>query len=200
MIPTSHMVSLCLSLSLSLVIFIVTLGAQEERGNSVFVSADGTVWITGRACSEANDGDVPNTKHGGYDLWLLGINPTFNPTTDDTAEPIYNRCFGGSGRDLAYSICVQNNGTVWIIGSIDSNDGDTPDTKHDGPDIWLLGINPKETPDKQITYNHCFGEDGYDEGYSLCVSSNGIVWMTGYIQLTSTSFDMFLFGINPKKD
>ena len=188
-------------------------GAQYDGGSSVCTSLDGTLWVTGKTYSNKGDGDVPLTKHGNdpsySNIWLLGIDPT-----DDTLEPKYNRCFGGTGGDGGNSVCVASDGTVWVTGrtySLAGPDSDVPATKHGADaDLWLLGINPEKegTPD-EIKYNRCFGGTGYDGGNSVCVSPDGTVWVTGEAfsnandgdvpATKQNGIDVWLLGINPEK-
>ena len=130
-----------------------------------------------------------------------------------TTAPIYNRCFGGDLNEMGYSVCVSTDGTVWVTGETKSTDGDVPNTKHgitENSDLWLLGIDTTKSKDKQIIYNRCFGGDLNDIGLSVCVSTDGTVWVTGYTDSTdgdvpntkhgiTKNLDLWLLGIDPTK-
>ena len=189
-------------------------GSAADIGNGVCVSPDGTtVWVVGQINS--NDAtDMPNKKHGGIDIWLLGIDPT-----DDTLPPKYNRCFGGSNTDIGHSICTSPDGNiVWIAGQTLSAAVGNSDTKslYGSNDLWLLGIDPSigdATAVNPIIYNRCFGGNNDDYGYGVCADTNGTVWVTGYTNsapstdndIPNTKYsggnsDLWLLGVNGNDD
>jgi len=101
------------------------------------------------------------------------------------ADITYNKIFGGSGDDYANSrgvfdsrdIKLATDGTIWICGSTQSDDGDLSSAgNHGGIDAWLLHINPKTN---QILYNRCFGGSNFDEFCSMLLMPDNTIWVCG---------------------
>ncbi len=165
-------------------------GNGDDLGNSIAECPDGCIVVTGYARSAANDGDVPATKHGtgdNYDLWVLKI----DPSKPENQQIVYNRCFGGSARDVGNSIAVCPDGDIAVSGYTESNDGDINSTRHSGTgsDLWILKIRPdRSLPlNKQIVYNRCFGANNSTEmGEAIAVCPDGNILTTGYTYLYSS--------------
>ena len=181
-------------------------GEYDESGSSVFVAPDGTVWVTGDTNSPVG-GDIKNRQDTvSSDLWLLGIDGS-----NESADPIYNRCFGGDATDIGNSVCVALDGTVWVAGRTSSPLGGDIKNRQDtvSSDIWLLGIDGSNESADPI-YNRCFGGDAGDLGSSVCVAPDGAVWVAGrtYSPLggdiknrrgTTDDLDLWLLGIEPNE-
>ena len=182
-------------------------GDSYDFASSIAVSSAGVVWVVGFTESEVGSGDIPSSKHARSDVWLLGI----DPKKSETEQIYYNRCFGGyTNSDDAWALLLSDD-VVWIAGGAysASGSGDIP-SKHGNNDIWILGINPKNSEDKQIVYNRCFGGSGHDYGSSIALSPTGIIWVAGYAKSAPGSGDIplskhgvlndvWVLGINPQK-
>lgn len=195
-------------------------GTGYDYGDSIAISPDGkTVWVAGATNSPVGcDIKEKSGNTGGYDLWLLGINAEEN----DGAEPVYNRRFGGSNNDYGHAVCISPDGeTVWVTGETSSlidgfdiknrwSDGGNPVNN----DLWLLGIDARQSDNVEPIYNRCFG--GYDHkddsGSSVYVSPDGgTVWVTGYTKSgtggdvfnrrgQTNDSDLWLLGIDPNDE
>ena len=119
----------------------------------------------------------------------------------------FNKLFGGSQDDyvndnasfghLDYrNIKLAADGTIWVCGSTESNDGDlaVPGNKGD-VDAWLLNIDPATG---QIKYNRTFGGTRFDEFCSLLLMGDGTVWVCG--STTSADGDLTVAGNKDNAD
>ena len=83
-------------------------------------------------------------------------------------------------------------------------------------DIWLFGIDSTKDDAAELVYNRCFGGEGDDRPYSLCMSKTGTMWLVGKTNAYSgngnvplkhdemiedkNSDDAWVFEINPKEN
>ena len=89
----------------------------------------------------------------------------------------WQKSYGGTRDDVAYSSCNTRDGGYMVIGAADSEDGNI--TNHIGPgsDVWLLKLDSIGN----LKRNKCYGGDYSDEGTSIKQSFDG-----GYIFSGST--------------
>lgn len=120
--------------------------------------------------AELNDGDVSG-NHGIYDCWLVELNTT--------GVLIMQKSFGGSGVDIAYSICQTSSMCYTIAGYSESNDGDVTGN-HGNGDSWVIKLNSlsvgMESQQESIAINVSpnpsngnFIFSGLEEGSSIVV-------------------------------
>lgn len=89
-------------------------GSQVDYGHSIRLTTDGGYVIAGMASS--NDGDVTN-KHGLLgDYWIIKI--------DSLGNIEWQKSFGASLNDFAYSIEQTSEGGYIMVGCVESIDGD----------------------------------------------------------------------------
>jgi hypothetical protein len=105
-------------------------GSGDDRGNSVLNANEGGFSLIGY--SESNNGDVIG-NHGQMDYWLVKINME--------GQIEWQRSFGGSELDRAYSLIQTTDGSYIIPGSSYSNDGDVTGNMG-SQDYWIVGIRP----------------------------------------------------------
>ena len=108
-------------------------GVQKEAGLQLFqgitATADGGVVVVGATNSDSSG--APDLRHGLEDLWAVKL--------DASGNIVWNRLFGGSGRDQGTSITTTTDGGLLIAGSSSSNDGDVAGN-HGSTDAWLLKL------------------------------------------------------------
>src|SRR5450432_515485 len=123
--------------------------------NTVIHLADGNFLCMGTA--PGNSGSI--------DLWLVKIS--------SQGTVIWNKTYGGSKQEFAGNVKENHDGTLYLIGTTLSFDGDVTDhhgTKMDDHDIWVLKLNN----DGSIIWSHCLGGATYDDnGYDINESDNG---------------------------
>ena len=107
-------------------------GSSYETANSVLQTPDGGYIFAGGTYS--SDGDV-TSNHGGYDFWVVKLN--------DTGAILWQKTYGGSGSDEAYSIVRSADNSYVVAGYNESTDGQV--TGHHGivtnPNYWIIRIN-----------------------------------------------------------
>jgi len=134
-------------------------GTCGELANSVIQTTDGGYAIAGVTCSK--NGDVTGI-HGLQDYWVLKLN------SDGTIQ--WEKTFGGTQGDQAYSIVQTTDGGYAVVGWTFSNDGDVSGNHSLGdPDIWLVKLSSSGTIQWQKTY----GGSQYDLAYSLIQTTDG---------------------------
>ena len=124
-------------------------GSLWDRAYSVQQTADGGFIVAG--WSKSNDGDVIG-NHGGGDCWIVKLK--------SSGEIAWQKCLGGSGCDIAYSIQQTTDGGFILAGLSHSNDGDVSGN-HGGGDCWVVKIDSFG----DIEWQKCLGGSNYDEAH-----------------------------------
>lgn len=139
-------------------------GSDYDEAYSIKSTNDGGCIIAGK--SKSFDGDVTGI-HGGnqgiYDYWIVKLN--------STGTISWQKCFGGSNTDLAYSIDSTSDGGYIIGGTANSSDGDAVNNNHPY-DFWIIKINNAGI----IQWQKSMGGSDEDEVHSIKSTSDG-----GYI-------------------
>lgn len=126
-------------------------GSGHEQLKTIRATSDGNFVAVGTTTS--NDNDVTG-NHGGQDIWVVKFSSTGNL--------IWNKCYGGSGKDTAGSILQHPDGGYIIVGSTNSGDGQLSGTRR-ATDVWYFKINA--TGDLQ--WGHVMGNLEYDYGEDI---------------------------------
>lgn len=104
-------------------------GSDTEEGDICVQTNDGGFILSGTSMS--NDGDVTG-NHGGFgDYWIV--------KTNNTGVITWQKCFGGSGAELAREIIQTSDGNYLVAGYSDSNDGDVTGN-HGLQDYWVVKL------------------------------------------------------------
>jgi len=103
-------------------------GSGEEEANSVAQTSDSGYIVCGYTTS--TDGDVTG-GHGDSDYWVVKL--------DKNGAVEWQKCFGGSGSDLATSVIQRRNGHYAIAGYSNSTAGDVSGN-HGDYDYWILEL------------------------------------------------------------
>jgi hypothetical protein len=91
-----------------------TLGGTDmDQAYSIAALADGSYMVTGFAVSD--NGDVTG-NHGNWDYWVVKVS--------STGKKLWQKTFGGPGRDWPNAIIATNDGSFVIAGSSNANGGD----------------------------------------------------------------------------
>jgi hypothetical protein len=126
-------------------------GSEQDYGKSVAQTSDGGYIIAGYTYSFA----------GYCDFWLI--------KTGANGNEEWNKIFGGSGVNVAYSVAQTSDGGYVIA-------GDTSGYGSGGYDAWLI----KTDADGNQEWSRTFGTSDNDYGRSVIQTSDGGYAITGY--------------------
>jgi len=124
-------------------------GSLYDYATSVIPTSDGGYIAAGYSGSK--DGDVTGTHWGGSDddVWVVKLDASGNTS--------WQKSYGGSKEDHAYSIRQTSDGGYVIAGSTTSADGDITG-KHgaDNQDYWVIKLDATGS----LTWQKCLGGTG----------------------------------------
>jgi hypothetical protein len=147
-------------------------GTNVDDAFSIQQTTDNGYIVAGK--SGSNDSDVTGNHGpvGSTDYWVVKLTPA--------GAIQWQKCFGGTDNDVAYSIQQTTDGGYIVTGSTISNDGDVVGN-HGSIDCWVV----KLTSTGLIQWQKCLGGTDVDDAFSIQQTTDG-----GYIVAGSTkSFD-----------
>ncbi|PSR53955.1 hypothetical protein AHMF7605_10710 [Adhaeribacter arboris] len=113
-------------------------GSLRETLSSFTETNDGGLLVVGTSLSPVS-GDKTKANYGETDFWVV--------RTDKAGNKLWDKTYGGSGKDNAYSVGRSNGDTFFIAGtSWSAADGDKSQTSHVNDlgiptaDYWILKI------------------------------------------------------------
>ena len=135
-------------------------GTADDVFTSVEIMNDGGFLCLGQTSSTDIDAI---TNHGAEDLFLVRF--------DRYGNILWKKCLGGTSREIPGNIRVNRDGTIFLIGTTFSNDGDVSGNHRPGfDDIWVVKLSAAGN----ILWQRCFGGTGPDRGHDILESySNG---------------------------
>ncbi len=152
-------------------------GSSWDEGISIAKCNDGNFIMAGNTWSE--DGDV-NFNNGWADWWVVKIS--------QDGEILWERSYGGSYSDYAFSVQQTVDSGFVICGYVGSNDGDITGY-HGIKDFWVI----KTDSLGEIEWQKCMGGSDYDQAYSIIQTNDGGYIVCGH----SFSDDGDVIGIEP---
>ncbi len=135
-------------------------GSGWEEAWDIQQTVDGGYIIAGR--SGTANGDV-TVNHGSLDYWVVKLS--------SAGEIEWQKSFGGSSIDLAYSIYQTKDGGYIVAGESSSLDGDVKNG-HGSSDYWILKLDFEG----KIEWQKALGGTGIDRANDIHQTSDG-----GYI-------------------
>lgn len=139
-------------------------GSGNDNALSVQETTDGGYIIAGY--SNSNDGDVTE-NHGDDDYWIVKL--------DDIGAIQWQKSFGGSGRDVAWSIRQTTDGGYIVAGESRSNDGDVVGN-HGYADFWILKLDDIGS----IQWQKSLGGSQWDGARDVQQTTDGGYIVAGY--------------------
>ena len=134
-------------------------GTGDDIFTSVKIMNDGGFLCLGQTLSTDIDAIA---NHGAEDLFLVRL--------DRYGNTLWKKCLGGTSREIPGNIRVNRDGTIFLIGTTFSNDGDVSGHHSPGDDIWVVKLSAAGN----ILWQRCFGGSGPDRGHDILESfSNG---------------------------
>ena len=141
-------------------------GTRNDVINSVTEGLDKSYTIAGYTKSNY-DGDV-GANHGAEDAWAVNI--------DREGKIVWQKPFGGSGIDIAYSIAATGDGGYLLAGFTTSSDGDVSGN-HGGEDALVVKLDKSGNKQWQRT----LGGSSGDAARAVFQRTNG-----GYVMVGNT--------------
>lgn len=132
-------------------------GSGDDIGNTVIQTSDGGYILAGSSTS--SDGDVAQ-NHGAKDFWIV--------KTNNAGQIMWEKNFGGTGNDMAYSLSETNDGGFIAAGTSDSQDGDITGN-HGSTDYWLVKISSTGL----LQWEKSLGGSNTDEAYGIFQTPDG---------------------------
>ena len=126
-------------------------GSYYDRGYSVAVGTDGSVYFCGTSSAGA----------GGCDVFITKFN------SSGTLQ--WQKTLGGSKHDYGYSVAIGSDGSVYVCGYTDSAGAGNDD-------VFIAKFNSSGT----LQWQKTLGGSDYDRGTSVAVGSDGSVYVCGY--------------------
>ncbi|MEG4091355.1 DUF7948 domain-containing protein, partial [Microcoleus sp. Pol12B4] len=156
-------------------------GSGNSLGNGIAVDSSGNAYVTGLAGAGFPTKNASQPTIGGdIDAFITKVNPT-------GSDLVYSTYFGGSDREDAQAIAIDNNGNAYITGL-------TYSTNLPGRDLGFQnaragsydGFVAKFDGNGARAYSTYLGGFGEDKGADLAVDSAGNAYVVGIT--TSTEF------------
>lgn len=165
-------------------------GSEADWIDDIIETDEGGYFILGTTYS--GNGDV-TSNHGDCDIWLV--------KTDSIGNMQWQRCYGGSGPEMATNIIKDSLGYYYFGGWTGSNDGDVQSGNHGDFDRWVVKI----TPEGEIIWEECYGGSGQDYGGTLLLLSDGNILVysathsgDGDVPINYGFLDIWLMKITPQ--
>ncbi|MPM15916.1 hypothetical protein SDC9_62290 [bioreactor metagenome] len=146
-------------------------GTGHEYSVQTIPMSDGGFVFVGH--TESSDNDVPDNS-GGTDLWVA--------RADASGTLVWSYTYGGTEDDEGASVVQASDGTLFVAGWTDSNDGDV--TGNHGTyssDFWVLHLSSSGT----IMNKKCFGGTDDDDAAAISITPDGRILVAG----TTYSYD-----------
>lgn len=134
-------------------------GSKWEWPYSIINTSDGGYMVAGMTVSQ--DGDV-NSSHGKEDAWLIKL--------DDTGAIVWQKTYGGSKTDYAYSVKEAKDGGYIFVGRTDSDDGDVTNHK-DTSDAWIVKVDNSGA----IVWQKDLGGSQRDNARDISLTEDGYI-------------------------
>jgi uncharacterized repeat protein (TIGR01451 family) len=145
-------------------------GTGTERAFSFCVTSDKGYLVA--ASTGSSDGDVTGF-HGGYDEWIIKF--------DSSGTMKWQKCFGGTGTELALSISPTNDDGYVIGGIVASSNGDVAGNHGGQFDGWFTKIDSTG----KLQWQKCLGGAGRDVATSIAQTADGGYIMSGHTNSVS---------------
>jgi hypothetical protein len=146
-------------------------GTGEDTAQAVVQTSDGGFAVLGY--SNSIDGDLVGKTTAVNDYWLLKL--------DAEGNLQWNKTYGGSKDDRGQSVVQTSDGGYAIVGYAMSDDGDGSNNEgfHDN---WILRLDANGN----ILWEKSFGFSGHDHSYDVIETSDGGLFFTGFLDVTSS--------------
>jgi hypothetical protein len=183
-------------------------GLSDDYSYAIDVDRFGNCYMTGLTFSDdfPVENSFQNSLGGTLDAFVIKLNPSGNAL-------VYATYLGGSGKDVAFDIAVDDFGSCYVTGKTDSDDFPTenPFQKTIGGE-WDAFITKLDPSGDALVYSTYLGGSGKDMGSGIAVDDFGSCYVTGNTESddfpTKNPFqgaiggeqDAFVAKLNPSGD
>ncbi len=130
----------------------------NDQATSVKQTADEGYIVAGFSTSDTGDA---TSNNGGFDFWIIKL--------DNIGTLIWEKNFGGSQSDKAYSIQQTNDDGYIVTGTTRSNDFDVSGGNNGQEDYWVVKLNSQG----DLEWENTFGGSNPDKPNSVVQSIDG---------------------------
>ncbi len=163
-------------------------GSGKDSASGIAVDDNGMVYVAGETLS--TDFPVLNqymsdSGDGNSDAFICKLDTTRNGTD----SLVYSTYIGGSGRDSASGIAVDDSGIVYVVGETLSTDFPTVKQYMDDPgdsnrDAFISKLDTSKSGSSSLMYSTYLGGMNSDSGKGIAIDGSGLVYVTGGTQST----------------
>jgi len=140
-------------------------GSSSDYAYSIHQTNDGGYIVAGSTCSTS--GDV-TAYFGNMDYWIVKL--------DSVGNIKWQKSFGGSGNEEAYSILQTIDGGYIVADGSGSNNGNVTGNHGGYEDYWILKLDSIGN----IQWNKCLGGTINDYAFSIQITNDGGYIVAGY--------------------
>ena len=156
-------------------------GSGDDRGQKLIQTTDGGFAMAGYSMS--SDGDA-SSNEGFHDNWLIKV--------DSQGNLLWEKSFGFSGHDHAYTLIETADGGLFMAGFLDvtasGGEGSTNRSsiinRHGVGEFWCHKLDAQGN----VLWQRYFGGSSNDRAHSVVQSDDGGFVLTGFSE--STDFDI----------
>jgi hypothetical protein len=138
------------------------LNAASDQGQAIFVDALGSAYIAG-----TTSGSLAGSYQGALDAFVFKY--------DNAGNQLWGTQLGATGYDLAFAVCADSAGCVYMAGNTSSALG-APNPTAD----YQVFVS-KHGASGQTEWIRQFGNPGADNAWGLCVDGWNSVYVCGYV-------------------
>ncbi|QMU27874.1 T9SS type A sorting domain-containing protein [Adhaeribacter radiodurans] len=143
-------------------------GNLDELFGSFTETRDGGLFLGGFSLS-GKSGDKSQASYGAGDYWAV--------KTDKDGHLLWEKSYGGSGQEEAYSVGRSQGANLYLAGTSESgNTGDKSQASQGGKDYWLINLDEQGTK----LWDSSFGGSKDDELRASTFTGEGNYLLAGY--------------------
>ncbi|HEX8492476.1 MAG TPA: SBBP repeat-containing protein [Pyrinomonadaceae bacterium] len=153
-----------------------------DRANDIAVDNSGNAYVTGDTTSAnfpTTAGAYRTTAVGGTDAFITKINPSGGAL-------VYSTYLGGVGKDIGYSIDINDLGNAYVSGSSDSSNFPTTSGALQSSNLGLTAFVTKlNLTGNKLVYSTYLGGSANDDGWAIAVQGSGDAYVVGTTRSTN---------------
>ena len=151
-------------------------GSGNEYGRTLLSTNDSGYLLIGYSNSGIS-GNKTQANKGGYDFWVVKI--------DANGNKLWDKSYGGTGNDYAYSSLSMNDGSYLLAGCSSSGaNGDKTQGSLGNNDYWVIKIDANGNK----LWDRAYGGSASDELRSITSTGGGGVLLAGYSSSVASGF------------